>query len=194
MPRIEELLRGRPSSIEVFNHQVRDDLSQLVESLNLQEAPADFEEPRGANNAITLSAWEHGGARLGKQDTQITGVPAGVRMTRALVIDADAQVNNVIFTTASTEGVAGEMVDIRGTSVAVFRGCTFSKASTDEPTYIKVANGAKAIFVGCVFSGNVGASGDLFSHAGAAANVQLVGCYNKTTHVYGANTTTTACI
>ena len=194
MPRVYEILKQSMTPVEAFNHQVRDDLAALVDTIELQIAPASFEEPLSSHNSITLSSGVHGGALLDKPDTHVKAVPAGVKMTRRAIFAVDAQVDGVRFTTLFDTSGADSMVELKGTAVVVFRGCTFDKAPADTPTYITVANGAKAIFTGCVFAGATGAAGDLFSHAGAAANVQLVGCYNKTGHIYGANTTTTACI
>lgn len=194
MPRVHEILKRSTTAVEAFNHQVRDELAALVDTIELQMAPASFDEPLSSHNSITLSSGVHGGARFAKADTHIKAVPAGVRMTRKAAFTADAQVDGVRFTTLFITSGADSLVELTGTAVVVFRGCTFDKAPTDAPTYITVANGAKAIFMGCSFAGTTGAAGDLFSHAGAAANIQLVGCYNRTGHAYGANTTTTACI
>jgi hypothetical protein len=194
MPRVYEILKKGLTPVEAFNHQVRDELADLIDTIKLLMAPASFEEPMSSHNPITLSSGVHGGALLTKADTHIKAVPAGVKMTRKAIFTVDAQVDGVRLTTLFDTSGADSLVELNGTAVVVFRGCTFDKAPADAATYITVANGAKAIFTGCVFAGTTGAAGDLFSHAGAAANVQLVGCYNKTGHIYGANTTTTACI
>jgi len=194
MPRIQELIGRDPEPVDVFNHEVRDDVSQLLDTLSIEVAPSAFPEPRSGNNPVSLTKGDHGGARLTKDNTHIRAIPAGARMTRKLVATKDCEIDGVFFTSMPQTGVADELVDIQGTSVVLFRGCVFEKASVDEPTYVAVATGAKAILIGCIFKGNTGSAGDLFSHAGAAGNVQLVGCYNKTTHGYGANTTQTACI
>lgn len=194
MPRIQELIMRDPEPIDVFNHEVRDDISALVGALSIEMAPSTFPEPRSGNNPVSLTKGDHGGARLVRPNTHIRAIPAGVRMTRKLVATKDCEIDGVFFTSMPNTGVVDELVDIQGVSVVVFRGCVFEKASVDEAVYVAVADGAKAILVGCIFKGNTGVVGDLFSHAGAAGNVQLVGCYNKTTHSYGANTTQTACL
>ena len=194
MPRIQELITRDPSPVDVFNHKVRDDVATLLDTLGIEPAPSSFPQPRSTNNNISLTAGSHGGASLTKEDTRVRAIPAGVEMTRTLSVSRDCEVDGVHFTSVSTAVATASLVSLEGTSVSVFRGCVFEKSSVDEPTYISVATGAKAIFVGCVFRGNTGAAGDLFSHAGPAGNVQLLGCYNKTTHAYGANTTQTACL
>ncbi len=194
MPRVHEILKRSTTAVEAFNHQVRDELAALFDTLGLQQAPAAFEEPMVTLNSINLSAGTHGGANISKPDTHIKAIPGGVDMTRLVTFNYDAQVDGVRFSTEFDTGGLSSLVEIKSVAVVIFRGCTFNKASVDAPTYITVANGAKAIFMGCSFTGATGAAGDLFSHAGAAANVQLVGCYNRTGHAYGANTTTTACI
>lgn len=175
--------------VSMFNQQLRDDIARVVSTLGISgEAPVPIVESSITNNAITLPRGTNYGCLLQVADTVVEGLTAGCYMTRKAKLEADATFDGINF--SSSESNTEELVDIRGTSVGVFRNCTFEKFTTDSTTFIKVANGAKALFVGCIFKGNPSIAGNLFEHAGAAGNIQIVGCYNKTTHAYGTATAT----
>jgi len=177
------------TKVEMFNQQVRDDVANVVAAVGIDgPAPARIEEPAPTNNAITLPAGRNFGCRIGVADTTVRALSAGCYMTRKVIIEADAVFDGIHFT-SSTDNT-DELINIRGTSVAVFRNCTFEKDASDKTTFVSVVAGAKAIFVGCVFKGDPSVAGNLFDHSGAAGNIQIVGCYNKTTHAYGTATVT----
>lgn len=190
MSRIYEIPeRAIATRVSMFNQQLRDDITRVVDTLGISgDAPAPIEENSIANNSVTLPRGNNYGCLLKVADTVVEALTAGCYMTRRATLEADATFDGIHFTSSSSN--IDELVDMRGTAVGVFRNCTFEKGNTDSNTFIKVANGAKALFVGCVFKGNPSAAGNLFDHAGAAANIQIVGCYNKTTHAYGTATST----
>ena len=177
------------TKVGMFNQQVRDDIANVVAAIGIGgPAPARIEEAAPTNNAITLPAGRNFGCHLTVADTTIKALSAGCYMTRKVIIDEDAVFDGIHF--ATSEDSVDELVNIRGTAVAVFRNCTFEKGASDPVTFFSVVSGAKALFVGCVFKGDPSLAGSLFDHGGAAGNIQIVGCYNKTTHAYGTATAT----
>lgn len=190
MARVYEIPeRELANRITMFNQQVRDDMARVVTAVGINgEAPSPIEEGAIANNAITLPRGDNYGCHLRVEDTVVRGLSAGCYMTRKATLEADAVFEGIHF--VSNDSNVNTLIDVRGTAAAVFRNCTFEKRAQDTVIYITVANGAKALLVGCVFKGDTSAAGNLFDHAGAAANVQVVGCYNKTTHGLGTVTTT----
>jgi len=177
------------TKVGMFNQQVRDDVANVVAAVGIDgPAPARIEEPAPANNAVTLPAGRNFGCRISVADTTVKALSAGCYMTRKANVEADAVFDGIHFTTSTDN--SDELVVIRGTSVAVFRNCTFEKGASDSTAFVSVVSGAKALFIGCVFKGNPSVAGNLFDHSGAAGNIQLVGCYNKTTHAYGTATVT----
>lgn len=190
MSRVYEIPeRELANRITMFNQQVRDDMARVVTAVGINgEAPAPIEEGSISNNAITLPKGDNYGCHLRVADTTVRGLSAGCYMTRKATAEADAVFEGIHF--VSNDANVNALAEIRGTAVVVFRNCTFEKRAQDTATYVVVANGAKALLVGCVFKGDTSAAGNLFDHSGAAGNVQVVGCYNKTTHGLGTVTTT----
>jgi len=192
MPLVHELLTKRPGAMQdqekvsQFNEQLRSESATILATLNIEVAPASLEESAIRNNAITLTSGNHGGVTLAVDDTAIKGMPAGVFMTKKVSFDADAVVDGIHFT--SSPDNSDELAVIGGSATVVFRACTLEKFPTTGSTFVTVESGGKALFVGCVFRGSP-PSGDVISNA-VAANVQLVGCYNKTGNPLGTVTST----
>ena len=187
MPHVYELQTRRPEALQdqekvlQFNEQLRSENSAILATLNIQAAPASLEETATRNNAITLTSGNHGGVTLSVADTAIKGMPAGVFMTRKVTFNADAVVDGIHFTSSPSN--EDELVVVGVASVVVFRNCTFEKFPTTSSTFVTIEAGGKAIFVGCVFRGTP-ISGDVISST-VAADVQVVGSYNKTGNALG---------
>jgi len=187
MPHVYELSRKAPDALVSdqkviqFNEQLRSENSAILATLNLLPPPAPMEESSLTNNAITLTSGNHGGVTLTVEDTSIKGMPAGVFLTRKVTFNADATVDGVHFIT-STDSLE-ELAVVGPLATVVFRSCTFEKTPTSSSTFVSVAAGGRAIFVGCVFKGTP-PSGDVISN-GVAADVQVVASYNKTGNALG---------
>ena len=177
------------TKVGMFNQQVRDDIANVVSAIGIDgPAPSRIEEPAPTNNTVTLPSGENFGCKLIVADTQVKALGAGCFMTRKAIIEEDAVFDGIHFT--SSDDNTEELVKIRSPSVVVFRNCTFEKSATDTRFYIRIEAGAKALFVGCVFKGNPSDAGDIINNPNPAADCQIVGCYNKTTHAYGTATAT----
>lgn len=187
------LPKAQTSTAEVKNSGLQKDDRDLLYSLGITMDTDPISEHRITNNAITLSAGKYAGATLKRANTQIRGITAFTIMEGLLTIEDDAVLDGIEF--ASSDKNFGKLVDVKGSSVAVFRNCTFSKEvdGITDGTAVAVAAGCKAVFVGCVFRG--GNVVDVpISNSAAAGDVQVVGCYNKTGVAFGATVTTTGVI
>jgi len=177
------------SRVGMFNQQIRDDIASVVAAVGIDgPAPAAIDEPSTVNNSTTLPAGRNYGCHLKVADTNVRALSAGCFMTRMAIIEEDAVFDGIHFT--SSDDNIEELVKVRSPAVAVFRNCTFEKGPTATRIYIRVEAGAKTLFVGCVFKGNPSDAGDIINNPNPAADCQIVGCYNKTTHAFGTVTTT----
>jgi hypothetical protein len=177
------------TKVGMFNQQVRDDVANVVAAIGIGgPAPARIEEAAPTNNAITLPAGRNFGCHLTVEDTTVKALSAGCYMTRMAIVEEDAVFDGIHF--ATSEDNADELVRIRSPAVVVFRNCTFEKGATSTQFFIRIEVGAKTLFVGCVFKGNPTAAGNIINNPNPAADCQIVGCYNKTTHAFGTTTTT----
>jgi hypothetical protein len=87
--------------------------------------------------------------------------------------------------TFSAAAGTGPLVTVSG-GTTVFRGCTFEKPGDDTASQVSVASGPKAILLGCVFRGSGTTASRVVDHpVGAATDVQVAFCYNKTGNTLG---------
>lgn len=164
------------SKLGYYNLLVRRRLASAVESLGIIEPGNAMKEVKKKGNLFSLSPGSHGGAAMSMPDTEIHGLGPGAVVNRPVSFTSDAVVDGVTFSTG--EGPAS--VRVNGTAVVVLRNCTFERPEDDVFSHIAVATGAKAIVLGCVFRGSGTTAVPVVNHGGAAANVQIGFCYNKT--------------
>lgn len=132
-------------------------------------------EPRVTGNSLFLLAGPHAGATLTKPNTRIVGAP-GARILRLVTAQADCSFEGVTF--ARGDNNEARLVDIAAAATVLFHNCRFEKTASDAGEFVRLAAGARAHFVGCVF-GPAMAAGNVVNNAGVAANVSIIGS-NKT--------------
>jgi hypothetical protein len=165
-------------ALDVNNQQTRDELTAAFNNLGLLQENEAFVEEADRRNTFNLAPGEFGGATLKKTDSNIWGVAGGSTIKARLSLDGRHILDGVRF--ANSPENRGLLVQMSADAVVVFRSCVFERTAGDSaPNWVAVANGGKAVFLGCMFLGD-GTGGAIITHAGAAANVQVVGCYNGT--------------
>jgi len=165
-----------------FNALVRRRIFEVIGSLGLI-APGDpITETLKRGNTFALAPGDHGGNIFDKPDTELVAPVPGAVVTKALTINDDAVIDGVVFNTPTGSGA---LVTVTG-GTTVFRGCTFEKPEDDTSSHVSVASGPKAILIGCVFRGSGTTANRVVDHpAGAATDVQVAFCYNKTGNTLG---------
>lgn len=153
-----------PTSVrdEDVNRQIRHNASRV--SVSAQGAETAVDEIKKKDNHYLLRDGEHGGMSLSKPDTYVSGLP-GSKITGNVVLKEDARFVGVHFT--------GDISSTSATSTAMFVSCRFELSNP-----ITFVSGSKAHFVACVFSGSP--STNVITNPGAAANINLTNCSNKT--------------
>tara|TARA_R110000824_G_scaffold330135_2_gene516927 strand:+ start:1888 stop:2487 length:600 start_codon:yes stop_codon:yes gene_type:complete len=175
--------KSQEGRLGFFNMLVRRRISQTVESLGVVLPGNSMTEWMEKNNIFALSPGEHGGKVLTKVDTEIHAPAPGAVITRPLDITADAVIDGVMIAPSSSEGV---LVTVRAAAKVVFRGCTFEQPGAETSSHITVEDGGKAVLLGCVFRGSATSASPVVAHpAGAATDVQVAFCYNKTGNTLG---------
>lgn len=169
------------SKLEEQNDQTDEGVLSFLNSLNLK-VPGEIldDEPLGGSvNNLTFG--EHAVAEIKQTDTSIKGVVSGATLNVPLRLRSRHIIEGVTVNTFR-EYESSPLVSVGASAVVVFRNCVFERSRGNATQkWVDVGNGGKAIFVGCMFlSKTVSASGTVISNAGAAANVQVVGCYNGT--------------
>lgn len=165
-------------SVDVNNQQSRNELTAAWNSLNLMPEHEAFIEEANRRNTFNLAPGEFGGANLKKTDSNIWGIVGGSVITTKLSLSGRHILDGVRF--ANSVENRDLLVQVSADAVVVFRSCVFERTAGDSaPNWVAIATGGKAVFTGCMFLGN-GTGGAIITHAGAAANVQVVGCYNGT--------------
>ncbi|MAZ71763.1 MAG: hypothetical protein CMC70_01320 [Flavobacteriaceae bacterium] len=165
-------------SIDVNNQQSRNELTDAFNSLDLMLDHEPFVEEKERRNYFSLAPGDFNGSIFKKPDSSIFGVAGGTTLQTALSLSSRHVIDGVRLTNSAES--RGALVQLSATSVVVFRSCVFERSgSSNAPVWVTVANGGKAVFIGCMFLGS-GTGGSIITNAGAAANVQVVGCYNGT--------------
>ena len=156
-------------------------VNDLVVSLGVTGETEAIKETLKIGNSFTLANGEYGGWTSQQPGTVYKALGAGSRITRQVIISRDCIVDGVHFVGGPSNKEALVFVGVGAT--VVFRNCIFEKQGGDPPTYLSlgVPSGgvvARANLIGCVFQGpNVGA---VVNNPGAAANVNTIGCHDKT--------------
>lgn len=167
----------------LFNMLVRRRISQTVESLGVVLPGSPMTEWMEKGNVFALSPGNHGGKILTKTDTEIHAPAPGAVITRPLDITADAVIDGVTVAPSSSEGI---LVTVRAAAKVVFRGCTFEQPGAETSSHVNVEDGGKAVLIGCVFRGSATSASPVVAHpAGAATDVQVAFCCNKTGNALG---------
>ena len=167
------------SSVLDMSEESRDsELTNHVNAIGMTTPDSLIEEPKLTHNMINLSAGEFPGFTLNKPMTQMTSISGSIVKMKA-TFTSTAIVEGVTFKN-STES-SGVLIEIGDSAVVMFRNCHFRLNSPDgAPVWINIENGAKVIFVGCMWSGTP-TSGAYLVHTGANANVQVVASFAPTT-------------
>jgi hypothetical protein len=154
------------------------ELTNTVNSIGLTTPVDLIEEPKTSQNVITLSSGDFAGVKMKKEFTQLKSL-GGARFTSRAIFNSTTMVEGVTFTN-SDESV-GILVEVSSAAKVMFRNCHFRLTKPDgAPVWVDIEDGAKVIFVGCVWSGNP-AAGHYVRHTGAAANVQVVASFAAAT-------------
>ena len=179
--------------LEVSEESRSAELTNQVNAIALTTPDSLIEETKLTDNFINLSAGEFGGFTLSKPYTQLTSTGSTV-VSMKVVFESTAIVEGITF--KNSESSHGVLVEVADSAIVMFRNCHFQLTKPDgAPVWINVQDGAKIIFVGCVWSG-APTSGFYIAHTGANANVQVVASFAPTTApgpVFG-NSTLTAVI
>jgi hypothetical protein len=166
---------GKKDVAETRESELQADFSRLVNGLNITQAGSKIVETKTKDNTIMLSSGGFGGSRLQKEYTLIGGF-ADSRMERKVVVVATRLTLDGITFVNSPSSV-GTLLSIGPDSVVFFRNCIFNMSQPDgDKIWISMESGARAVFNGCMWRGGDGTGGNLVNNAGAAANVQIVGC------------------
>jgi hypothetical protein len=164
----------------IKDRQERDAYHDIVDALGITASTSSAKETLKVQNAISLATGRYGGIVATKPATQIKAVSAGSVIGALAVFKSEAEVDGLTFSNTEAGNTdIDELVSLSSSASVMFRNCRFRKRTTASPTFVLVANGATAVFIGCVFEGGPG-TGNILSHTGLATNVVLVGCSNKT--------------
>jgi hypothetical protein len=174
------LLDPKGDIVEQLNTDSQQIINDLVVSLGITSSTESVKESLKADNSITLANGLYGGWFSSKDGSVYKGMGASTKVTRLVEIKADCIIDGIHFVGDDIEW----LVFINIGSTVVFRNCIFEKRGGNEGAYIALAAPgtggvvAKANFIGCVFQGPN--TGILFLNPGPAANVNTIGCYDKT--------------
>jgi len=170
------------------------EIDQQLTWLGLNQEGQPFSEPKNANNVVLEAPVTHPGGRVTRVGTRILGL-GEVRMTGPLEImptSVQTYVSGVHFYSDREPW----LVQIPAAGHVVFLGCVFEKGPTapmslvpaNGQCYVNVLAGGAASFVACVFQGVPAVGGLIVNNQGAAINVGIVGCSNRTGQAHGAVT------
>lgn len=175
---LQETPRIGEKPLETANRNVREAAVQPVAKLGAQiaDGKSPLSEALQRDNNIAALAADFGGAMLSKPDTAIQCAPGAI-FSRPVTLTQSARMVGAWFK-GNDGGVLANVSNAAAT--AIFVGCRFTKPSGANGDYITVANGARAHFIGCLFDG-VQAANFAVNNAGAAGNVFIIGCSDKTT-------------
>ena len=157
-------------------------------------AGSPIEEPQESQNGILLLSGNHGGFRLKKPGTRLTGVP-GALVTNVGIIESNCILDGLHFGRKPESDNDKFLLRIASSAKVLIKNCTFERLSSDasstgatnEESFILVESGAKAIILQNTFRSSAKsgamdtASGHVVKHiGGAAANVWVGLGFNLT--------------
>lgn len=181
------------------NQDARLQQAGVLGSLEVNTPAALMREVESSYNRKNLSAGTHPPLRIRKPFSMVCGIGVKTIMDVQSTVDNKSVIDGIHFrnSPSSTE----ELV-IVGTSSdnslvrVVFRNCVFERTSRmASPAWVRVSPAARAVFVGCLFSGGQG-SGQLIDNQAPnpITNVHLIGCVNADPVVGLGNVTATGVI
>ena len=154
------------------------ELTNTVNAIGLTTPVDLIEEPMTSQNMVTLSSGRFPGVSMKKEFTQLKSL-GGAKLTSRALFKSTTMVEGVTF--VNSDESVGVLIDIGSTAKVMFRNCHFRLTKPDgPPVWVDIEDGAKVIFVGCVWSGTPTA-GHYVRHTGAAANVQVVASFAAAT-------------
>ena len=164
--------------IRESNRQITND---VILSLGLTAPTEALSDDNKLGSTITIANGEYGGFLCKKAGSVYKGIGAASKITKPVTVNADCIIDGIHFVSGS--GRPGNLVSIAVGCVVIFRNCVFEKIGGDGGAYVSLATPsgavvAKANLIGCVFQGPN--SGAVVNNPGAAANVNTIGCYDKT--------------
>lgn len=169
--------------------QISDQVAQMGILLNGSVLP----EERLEGNSFNLVQGAYGAFDHATDHNSIRGLVSGATFSKRCKVSGHATISGVTFTDEGSDPEA-ELVHVSiptGTEKGVlFINCVFVRSPTSPAEHVLIDSGGKVIFIGCAFRGRSQSSGNVINNAGAAANVQAIGCFNFTAEAnLGANVT-----
>tara|TARA_R100001594_G_scaffold62636_4_gene97009 strand:- start:588 stop:1199 length:612 start_codon:yes stop_codon:yes gene_type:complete len=170
-----------------------DQVSEVVSSFSTLSPGSVLEEVQTSSNSYNLVTGKYGAFEHSAPHGSVRGVVSGAVFGKKCKVSAHAVITGVTFTDDGS-GSDAELVHVEsadGLPVGVsFISCAFIRSSTSPAEHVLVDSGNKVIFIGCTFRGKSQSSGNVINNAGAAGNVQAIGCFNFTAESnLGANVT-----
>lgn len=166
-----------PSVTEALNQGLRDDLVDTVNAFGVLLQRDIIDEPETSGNAVTLAKGTWGGLTIEGEDTVLSSLSNGSKVNTKVKLTSDCLVEGVHF--INSDKNLASLIEVDGSGIVVrFIGCTFEKDTNLPADCVDLTDG-RIIFVGCLFKGSTGTSGNVVNNSGAATDVQVIGCYNK---------------
>jgi hypothetical protein len=166
-------------------------INDVVAALGVTGPTESVKESRESGNGITLANGDYGGWMSEKSGSVYKALGAMSKVVKTVTLAQDCIIDGIHFSGSDTNKDA--LVSVNTGASVVFRNCIFEKRAGDGAPYVNMGptSGAfisRANFIGCVFQGpNVGA---VISNPGAAANVNTIGCHDKTGGGFAGTTAT----
>jgi hypothetical protein len=166
--------------------QAENAVTRLLRRLNVHDPVRAVTEPKIGHNHIAI-ADRHNPQELRRPFTVLRGVGAGGELSRT-VCKSHASIHGLKF---RYDGTA-ETLRVAAAATVVVTGATFIRDAGAGQTHVHVESGGKLVLIGCTFiGGGTGAAVVVDHPAGAATDVQLIGCRNLTGNTLAAALTVT---
>ncbi len=181
------------SLVEIRAQERDSQITDIVNSLSLVTSRDEVSEDQVSDNSFNLAAESfETSVNVEKPFSFYKGM-AGTVVNKQSKVSSEGIFESVHFKGPTRPGC---LIKIKSTAIVMFRGCVFDLTNPDDSSvWVEIEDGAKVIFVGCIWKG-APTSGFYLSHTGANANVQVVASYAPSTApgpVFG-NSTLTAVI
>lgn len=180
--------------LEFFNLVAQRNVGITLGALNVVLPGGSMSEPNLKSNRFALAPGRHGGKILTRQDTELYGLGPGAIVTMPVTAEQDAILEGITFSLSSedrsptgvTADAASPLVLIKEGAKVVIRNCVFRQSGNSTAAHVQVDDGGSAVLVGCVFKGTATSATPVVDHpAGAATDVQVAFCYNRTGNTLG---------
>ena len=186
--------RGEDERLEFFNLVAQRNMGVTLGALNVVLPGSSMSEQNLKGNRFALAPGVHGGKIITRQDTELHGLGPGAIMSMPLTIEQDAVIEGLVISlssedrsgTATVPGAAEPLVTVKAAARVVIRNCVFHQSANSTSAHVQVDDGGKAVLIGCVFKGTASSTTPVVDHpAGAATDVQVAFCYNRTGNTLG---------